>query len=1670
MELPGYIPLSLFHHTNSAYFYRSTRILYDKPVLIKTPTIDNSNQDVHTSYHKEYRMGRNSQYAWASKVVAFEVYEGCPFIVYQYLGGDFLGQIIYNIHFNLLDLLNIAYHLATTLCKVHEAEVIHKRIHPHNILWSGNAYRVFILDNSLCTYFGSETETRPNTLKSSYLHYISPEQSGRLNRHLDWRTDIYSLGVSFYELFSRQVPLDGDDPLELLYAHIASEPVPLSEANPEIPKGLSDLVMKMLHKEPERRYQSAEGIQTDLEHCIEMMKEKNTIPEFDLAGHDVPIHFSLPQKVYGRKPEIDRLFAGLDEVCLGRKEMVLITGTAGVGKTRLAKEILQARRMLKGYFVTGKFDQYSGNLPYSGWTQALSELVQSILTESQERYNKRKILIEESLGNIGKAVVDFIPELEWIIGPQPNLPKLGLMETQNRLIYVFQEFIHALCKPGYPLVIFLDDSHWADAASLNLIRFIMTDERIRFLYLILAYRDNEVHPSHPLIRTINELHKAEIPIREISLDNLSNEDLSQWFSDATNQAKESLVQVSEQIGKKTLGNPYFVQEYMKSLYSGGHLEFDLASRTWRLDVGKPAGPSASENVVDLLIAEIVDYDHELQGLIKFGAVLGNRFDLRTLSNVCGETHRRVFERLERPVMDGILYIVGDGEGMPSISEADQADEEANSHLGSARVEYVFAHDRVQQAAYSLIPEAERSLFHRRVGERLLGKFEGTVREENLIRIVEQLNKGIGTFEQESEKIELAALNLAAGMQARTSGAWAQALENFSKGLQLLPPDSWQSNYYLALSLHNGAAEASHISGDQETVESLTNTIFEKALSLEDKVSAYEIIVKSYFSQGRIWEGLEKGFPVLAMFRINSTKKPSQLKLMVSYLWTKFSLNRTNIDKLMNAQPTNKNPKALAIEGTISVATSAHFVLPELLALVVFKVIRLSLRYGGTEDLPAVFSGLGLILCGAIGDIERGNQIGALGIELAEKLDIINKDPRPVHIFGSTINHWKHHQRSDLPLLDKALKVSLENGDYQFAGLASHITCVTALFSGLPLNEVEETALEHIHLAKRINETSASKVVKWIYDVARRLQAKPADSTNEDNLETNIANLEALHDNYTLSGYYFVKQMTDLILCDFDDAFTTTDMAKSYLRFSLGTVYIPNFHFYDSLIKIKQMEQQKAAPRERIKIINSNQKKMNKWAFLAPMNYQHKFDLVAAELKRIQGREFESRQYYENAINGAKEHGFLHEAALASELAALSRFRNEDMEGARSHMMEAVDLYRKWGAETKVEALKTNYPYLYRPDNASISKASAAVTLFPQQAEISSENIDLVSVIKASQAISGEMGKERLLKQLVRIAMENAGAQKCYFIAEFRGKLMVEAEEHAGKGVTVGRGEITDGDMALSSSIVNYVARTKDYLVLDDVSNDQRFLNDPYISENNPKSVLCAPLISRGKLQAILYMENNLVTNAFTQDRLSFLNVVGAQAAISLENARLYELERKKKSQLRAAIHKLKEEVSTRKAREADLMESEDRFRKLSQASFEGMAIFDDTCLLDANEQFFEMFGYTPEEILMKPDSMNMLAEVCPEIKEHLLSPDEGEPEQTEALTKDGSPFFLEVRKRRVSYQDHGATVVVFRDITLNKKAEKTGVEGVRGTAAHAVGESPRGPGSGTKKAFHGTAR
>jgi len=905
------------------------------------PNTEHSGRDVHAQYHREYRIGRNLNQPWAVKILDFDVHGGRPLIIYEDPGGNFLSQMIRNGRFNLMVSLHIAGRLTKSVSQIHKAKMIHKRLTPNNMLWAEDPNRAMMLDNSTCSYFDSELETKPPSINSSYLPYISPEQSGRLNRRLDWRSDIYSLGVSFYELFSRRVPFDRDDPLELLYAHVASDPLPLFEANPEIPKGLSNIVMKMLNKEPERRYQSADGIQADLEHCIEMLKRTNSIPEFELARHDVPIRFSLPQKVYGRKKEVNELIAGLKRVCLGHKEMVLITGPAGVGKTRLAREILPVQRISEGRFVTGKFDQYSGNPPYSGWTQALGELVQSILTESQEQYEKTKMLIQESLGNIGQAVIDFVPELESIIGPQPSLPHLGMMETQNRLIYVLQEFVNALCKLFHPLVIFLDDSHWADAASLNLIRFIMTDDRIRFLYLILAYRDNEVHPSHPLLHTIAELREAKIPIREIHVDNLTNEDLSRWLSDATNQAEEALGQLSEQIGKKTLGNPFYVQEYLKSLYEGGYLGFDLDSRQWRLDVATAAEQMASDKVVDFLIARMADYDHELRELIKLGAVLGSRFDLGTLSIVCGEPQGRVSERLERPVSDGILYSVGIEEELSSVPDSGKPESDEVLHRGSTRVEYAFAHDRVQQAAYSLIPEAERALFHRRVGELLLKSSEKAHRQENLIRIVEQLNKGVGTFQGQSEKLKLAELNFAAGMQAKTSGAWAQALENFSKGLQLLPPACWQSQYDLALSLHNGAAEAAHLAGDQKAVESLVNTVLKQAVSLEDKIPAYEIIVKSYFSQGRIWDGLKKGFPVFAVFRINPSKKPSQLKLMASYLLTKVLLTRTNIDKLMNVPSASENPKALAIKGTISVATSGHFVLPELLALVVFKVIRLT---------------------------------------------------------------------------------------------------------------------------------------------------------------------------------------------------------------------------------------------------------------------------------------------------------------------------------------------------------------------------------------------------------------------------------------------------------------------------------------------------------------------------------------------------------------------------------------------------------------------------------------------------------------------------------------------------------------------------------------------------------
>ena len=1522
LGIPGYKISAQIYESANSFVYRgirerdSLRDGYTErlPIILKLLKEELPTPAQLLRYQQEYQISQSLNLPGVVKAYSLEKYHNSLAIIFEDFGADSLNLWREQRQINLAEFLPIAIQIVEILGQIHSANIIHKDINPSNIVINPKTGEVKIIDFGISTVLSIENPTlkNPNVLEGT-LAYIAPEQTGRMNRAIDYRADFYSLGATFYELLTNQLPFEGNDAIELVHCHIAKQPIPPQEINSKIPKPLSDLVMKLLAKTPEERYQSAWGIQADLELCLTQLQTQGKIEDFPIGQHDISDKFQISQKLYGRETEIESLLAAFERVAgslqeeaesttsetqpspksRSHSEMMLVFGYSGIGKSALVQEIYKPITRTKGYFIAGKFDQFQRNIPYSAIIKAFQELVRQLLaeTEGQLQQWREKILAAVKLN--GQVIIDVLPELELIIGKQPKLPELPPAESQNRFNLAFHNFIRVFCKPEHPLVIFLDDLQWADSATLQLIELIMTDAEMQYLFLIGAYRDNEVSAAHPLMLTINEIQKTGCAINSISLLPLKLNDVNQLIADTLKCDLKKARPLADLVQQKTQGNPFFINEFLKSLYAERLLKFAAASPYqgrakggWHWDLEQIQAKGITDNVVELMAGKIKKLLPPTQQLLKFAACIGNHFDVKTLAIVSKNSVKATNSKLLEAIMETLIIPIGDDY---KLLEIEQFGEDLT-------VYYKFLHDRVQQAAYSLIPEPEKQVVHYRIGQILLENTTPEQREKKIFDIVNHFNLGSELITEELQKNELAELNLFAGKKAKASAAYKSALDYFAAGRHLLSADSWQTQYDLTLNLYQEAAEAAYISTDFEMMEELANPVLQQAKTVLDKVKVYQAKILAQLAQSQLRQALDTALSVLELLDIHFPKQPTPADIQAALQTTQAALAGREIEDLMDLPLMTAPEKLAAMQVISSTFAAAYFSFPEILPLFVFKQVNLSLKYGNSPySLPA-YANCGLLLSAIFNDIESGYRFGELALNLLDRINSSEVKAETLHTVNGFVKHCKESVRKTLKLSQDACAIGLETGDIEYACHAASMYALHAYFIGKELTEFERELAAYSDMMRQLKQEADlnfneiyRQAVLNLMECSENPCKLIGEAYNED-----IQLPLMLQANNRSAVYIIYLQKT--ILCylfgEFAEATKYADLAAQDLAGVVGSLLAPLFYFYDSLVRFavyfdvsesdrKQILEQVTANLDRLKVLATH----------APTNYLHKVELIEAELCRIKGQNFEAMDWYDRAIATARENEYLNEEALSYELAAKFYLSKNKTLIAKTYLQNARYYYLRWGASAKVKDLDTRYPQLLSRQTSTSTSISGTKTSVPPTSidSSSSSMLDFTTVIKASQAISGEVVLASLLSNLIKLTIENAGAQKGFLILlNSSGELRIEAAGDVDGSVQVLQSLAVNNTQNLPTSIINYVARTQSDIVLSDAAREGTFTADPYIALNQPKSVLCAPIINQGKLIGILYLENNLATGAFTADRLAVLSILSAQAAISLENARLYQ--------------------------------------------------------------------------------------------------------------------------------------------------------------------------------------
>ncbi|MEG3974976.1 AAA family ATPase [Microcoleus sp. herbarium8] len=1499
LSIPGIAVVTLLYESASSLIYRAIREADRQPIILKLLKESYPTPQELVRYRTEYRITQELKEAGVVRVYDFQKYQNSLVMFLEDFGGESLKIWMQQRKFSLKEFLQIAIATTETLGQIHRANIIHKDINPSNIVYNPETEQLKIIDFGISTQLTRETPTLKNpSILEGTLAYISPEQTGRMNRTLDCRTDFYSLGVTFYELLTEKLPFETEDTLELVHCHIARQPVTPHEIKPKIPLIVSQIVNKLMAKNAENRYQTALGLKHDLESCLVQLQATGNIEQFALGTRDITDRFLIPEKLYGRETEVYNLLAAFERVSTGSAEMMLVAGLSGIGKTAVVNEVHKPIARQRGYFIKGKYDQFQRNIPFSAFLQAFRELMGQLLSESDAQLHTWKTKVLTAVGESGQVLIEVIPELERIIGAQPTALELLGSAAQNRFNLLMQKFVQVFTTAEHPLVMFLDDLQWADSASLKLLQLLMEDTG--HLLVLGAYRDNEVSPTHPFMLTVDEIIKSGAAVNTINLQPLSLADMNQLVAD-TLICNLSLAQpLTELVYQKTKGNPFFSTQFLKALHEEGQIIFDPpqsplskggSKGRWQCDIAQ-ARLTHADDVVEFMAAQLQKLPRETQDVLKLAACIGAQFDLETLAIVSEELPEQTASALWKALQEGLILLITEGYDLIQIDAQSNTESVANPT-------YRFLHDRVQQAAYSLIPDNQKQATHLKIGQLLLHKYSDIEREEKLFDIVGHFNQGIELINQLSEREALALLNLEAGGKARSSTAYAAANIYLQTGIELLRANCWQSQYELTLNLYIAAAEVAYLNADLEGMEQMAAQVLQNAQTILDKVKIYEIQIAAQTAQNSL-ETLAVARDALLQLGIELPAEPDEAKIGKALQALAGSLGDRKIEELFDL-PVMTNPQTQAAMQLLGMLFATIFQgMPGLLPLLSSTMVNLSLCFGNTPASSVGYAIHGMVLCAFLGEVEMGYGFGQLALNLLDMFNVPEFKSIILLSFGGWIQHRQEAVRATIPTLKDGYTAGMETGNFLYAGYSISIYFDASFFGGVELDTLELELAVYSAALVQINQYSAriyldmkQQMVSNFKEVCILSDCLIGSAYDE---KVMIPKHHQNNDLTAIAVVYIYKLLLAYSFGNYTTALDNINQAKPYLMAVSGFLFVPIFHFYAALTYLALFPAQPETKQtEILGAVETHQSTLQQWAKSAPMNYLHKWHLVEAERQRVLGNKAEAIEMYDRAISGAKENKYVNDEALANELAA--KFYGEwgKTKIAQAYIFEGYYCYVEWGATAKVTDLEAQYPQLFRVTQPGSKSNQTTVTM---TATGSQSNLDITTVMKATSAISGEILLDKLLSSLMQILMESAGAQKGYLILSSQEKLLIEAEGAIDdEQVTVLHSIPVDNCQKLSSAIVNYVARTQESVVLDDAARSGQFTNDPYIQKHQPKSILCVPLINQSQIVSIVYLENNLTAGAFTPERVELLKVLSGQAAISIQNSKLYTEVRENENRL-----------------------------------------------------------------------------------------------------------------------------------------------------------------------------
>ncbi|KAF3886376.1 MULTISPECIES: trifunctional serine/threonine-protein kinase/ATP-binding protein/sensor histidine kinase [Nostocales] len=1585
ITIPGYQVSEQIYNGSRTLVYRGYRETDFLPVVIKLLKNPYPSFNELLQFRNQYAIAKNLNSPSIVQTYSLEVYQNGYALVMEDFGGISLHEWSENgkTQPSLKEFLHIAIALCNALDTLYHQRIIHKDIKPSNILINPETKQVKLIDFSIASLLPKEKQSfiSLNVLEGT-LAYISPEQTGRMNRGIDYRSDFYSLGVTFYELLTGQLPFTTTEPMELVYCHIAVQPPVAHNFNSDIPPIVSEIIAKLMAKNAEDRYQSALGLKYDLELCRERCQEKGNCAGFTLGERDICDRFNIPECLYGRDVEIAELLSAFNRVSEGRSELMLVAGFSGIGKTAVVNEVHKPIVRQKGYFIKGKYDQFNRNIPLSAFVQALRDLIRQLLCEDDDRLVEWQRNIKTALGENAQIVIEVIPELEQIVGRQPPVPILSGSAAQNRFNMIFQKFIQVFATQTHPLVIFLDDLQWADLASLNLMQVLMSQNEGGYLLLIGAYRNNEVSPVHPLMLILEELKKANVTVNNITLAALNLQSLNALVADTLLCGGSVAQPLSKLVYQKTKGNPFFSRQFLKALYEDGWIGFDAQLGYWQCDLAKVRSLSLTDDVVEFMAMQLQKLPPTTQNLLKLAACIGNQFDLATLAIVSEQTELDVATVLWKALQEGLVIpqnqVYKFYQNFSGVVGELSLENNEQRTFGKEHftLSYKFLHDRVQQAAYSLIPSHEKQPIHLKIGQLLLNKIPVAKREERVFEIVGQLNMAVELITQLTERETLARFNWMASCKAKAATAYTAALKYARTGIDLLDENSWQNQYELTLALHQVAVETAYLSGDFDQMETFANDVFNYAKTPLDRVSVIEVKIDALIALGKYADAIAVARDLLHQLGVEIPTATEE-NVAVAFESVSNAIGERLPSELLDL-PENTDKNILSVARILTrVASAAYVSEPLLYTLIVLKKVYLSVVYGNEPTSTFGYVSYGILMCGAIKNFELGYEFGQLALTLLSRTQNLELKAKTLCLVNAFTQHWKVHLRKTLHPLQIAYSSGLDVGDLTFAGYSIYAYGFYSYFAGNNLTQLELEIAKYSQTLKQ-SEMYCQLLRQILLNLTGRADNPVIFKGIACDEEQQLSFYQAGGDCSGFAFFWIHKMVLCYLFSDFEQAVNHGKQARRYLDAIIGSMHPPIFHFYESLTYLALLPQRPAPEQQQMEeCITANQEKLHEWAAHAPMNFQHKYELVEAERYRVLGQRVEAIEYYDRAITGAKEHEYLQEEGLANELAAKFYLDWGKEKVAACYLQEAYYCYARWGAKAKIADLETHYPQLLAPIlqqtrsalsvNTTITVVSSSGIGSTTSTSTIADALDFAAILKAGQALSREIELDKLFSTLLQVVITNAGADKCVLLLSEEGCLIVQAVAKFDFCPILLNPHPLEESQDVPVSLINAVKRSLQPVVVVDATVDLQFIQDSYIQQQQPKSILCSPILHQGKLLGILYLENNLVTGAFTLARVELLNLICAQAAISLENARLYQKTLTYAQQLEQSL----EQLNASQSRFHNLVDNVPGVVYQSRLTPDG-----DMALTYISADCYDLYEITPEEALS--DLRRLMGLVHPE--------------------------------------------------------------------------------------------